>query len=114
MARAAVGVVGAGGGGRAGGQAVVGGEEAAGALALVARGRGQGVQLALALHVEEGPVGGVALLAGRQAAQRCLQVLAARRARLAQALRSAGAAGFKHSGRQSTELPVFRFSKTLR
>lgn len=38
VSRAAVGVVGAGGGGQAGGQAVVGGEEAAGALALVARG----------------------------------------------------------------------------
>lgn len=51
------------------------------------------MQLALTLHVEEGSVRGVALLAGRQAAQRRLQVLAARRARLAQALRPAGAVG---------------------
>lgn len=112
VARAAVGVVGTGGGSRAGGQAVIGGEEAAGALALVACGRGQGVQLALALHVEEGPVGGVALLTGRQAAQRRLQVLATRRTRLAKALRPAGAAGFKHSGHQSADHAVFHFIKT--
>lgn len=91
MARAAIRVVGAGGGSGAGGQAVVGGEETTGAFALVARRRRQGVQLAFPLHVKEGSVGGVALLASRQAAQRRLQVLAAWSARLAQAFRPAGA-----------------------
>ncbi|TNN24234.1 hypothetical protein EYF80_065643 [Liparis tanakae] len=45
------------------------------------------MEFPLALHVEERPLRGVALLAGRQAAQGGFQVLTSRRARLAQALR---------------------------
>jgi len=101
-AGAAVGVVGAGG---AGGQAVVGGEEPAGALALpllliplliplplpspgtsAPVARRQGPEFPLAIHVEEGPLRGVVLLPGGQAAQGRLQVLAPRGARLPQAL----------------------------
>ena len=96
MPGAAVGVVGAGGGGwagdRAGDQAVVGRQEAAGALGLLAV-RCQGVEFPLALHVEERPLRGVALLAGRQAAQGGLQVLTPGGARLAQALRPTPTAG---------------------
>ena len=99
MLRAAVGVVGAGRPGRAGHQAVVGREEAAGALGRVPD-HGQRPELALTLHLEEGPLGRVALLAGREAAQGRFQVRAPRGPRLAQGLGSpnAGEAGRGKAG----------------